>query len=187
MKEMKNCSEEAKLTFLKEVRRKKNTNITWALSKGWHSIGDCTPTRDQGQSEVKWSKRNFEAGQGVKQTAQTSLETVKASPGAQWVWLTLNSQGSRLNFWCSQGVKHEKLMGQDLDPGGGWECRPLCSVNPLLIQCLVAVLCSRKISQNKKLSNPAIFALQKYYGHAVEVAIGSIQVHVLSRDKKFTG
>ena len=96
--------------------------------RGWHCIGDCTPTHNRGQSEVKWSRRNFEAGQGVKQTAQASF---KASPGTQWAWLTLNSQGSRPNFWCRQGVKHENLMGQDLDPSRGWEYRSLCSVTPL--------------------------------------------------------
>ena len=32
-------------------------------------IGDCTPTRDRGQSEVKWSRRNFEAGQVVKRSS----------------------------------------------------------------------------------------------------------------------
>ena len=94
-------------------------------------IGDCTPTRDQGQSEVKQSRPNFEAGQAVKLTVEASLETVKASPGARWVWLMLNSQGSRPNFQFCQGVKHENLMGQDLDLGRGWEYRPLCSVTPL--------------------------------------------------------
>ena len=33
---------------------------------GGHCIGDCTPNRDRGQSEVKRSRRNFEAGQAVK-------------------------------------------------------------------------------------------------------------------------
>ena len=97
-------------------------------TRGWLCIGNCTLTHDQCQSEVKRSRRSFEAGQGVKQTARASLETVKAAPGAQWAWLMLNSQGSRLNFWCSQGVKHKNLMGQDLDLDRGWEYRPLCSV-----------------------------------------------------------
>ena len=41
------------------------------------------------------------------------------------------SQGSRPDFWCSQGVKHENLLGQDLDHGHGWKYRRLCSVPPL--------------------------------------------------------
>ena len=53
----------------------------------------------------------------VKQGIEGSLETVKASPSARWAWLMLDSQGSRPNFRCSQEVKHENLMGQDLDPG----------------------------------------------------------------------
>ena len=36
---------------------------------------------DRGQSEVKWSRPNFEAGQTIKQTVEASLEMVKASPG----------------------------------------------------------------------------------------------------------
>ena len=86
------------------------------------------------QSEVKRSRPNFEAGQAIKQAVEASLyglETVKASPGARWAWLMLNSQGSRPNFQCGQGVKHENLMSQDLDPGRGWEYRPLGSVTPL--------------------------------------------------------
>ena len=79
----------------------------------------CTPTRDRGQSEVKLSRPNFEGGQAVKQTVEASLETVKASPGAQWAWLMLNNHGSRPNFQCSQRVKNENLMDQDLDPGRG--------------------------------------------------------------------
>ena len=67
----------------------------------------------------------------VKQTAQASLEMVKASPGARWAWLMLNNQGSGPNFWCSQGVKRKNLMGQDLDPGHSWKDRWLCSVTPL--------------------------------------------------------
>ena len=55
----------------------------------------------------------------VKRSVETSLEMVKASPGARWAWLMPNSQGSRPNFQCGQGVKHENLMGQDLDPGRG--------------------------------------------------------------------
>ena len=38
-------------------------------------------------------------------------------------WLMLNSQGSRPDFRCGQGVKDEILMGQDLDPGCGWKYR----------------------------------------------------------------
>ena len=40
---------------------------------GGHPIGDCTPTRDRGQSEVKRSRRNFEAGQAVKLGMRQSL------------------------------------------------------------------------------------------------------------------
>ena len=31
----------------------------------------------------------------------------------------LDIEGSRPDFWCDQGVKHEILMGQDLDHGWG--------------------------------------------------------------------
>ena len=51
---------------------------------GGHCIGDCTPTRDRGQSEVKRSRRNFEAGQAVKLGIGGSLRTVKLSPGHRW-------------------------------------------------------------------------------------------------------
>ena len=88
-----------------------------------HYIGDCTPIRNRGQSEVKRSRRNFEAGQAVKVGTGGSLETVKGSPGDQWAWLMLDSQGSRPDFRCGQGVKHENLMGQDLDHGHGWKYR----------------------------------------------------------------
>ena len=101
-------------------------------TRGWHCIDDCTPTRDRGQSEVKRSRRNFEAGQAVKLGVGGSLRTVKVSPGDRWAWLMLDSQGSRPDFRCGQGVKHEKLLGQDLDPGRGWKYRRLCSVPPLI-------------------------------------------------------
>ena len=42
----------------------------------------------------------------------------------------LDSQESRPDFQCGQGVKHENLMGQDLDPGRRWKYRCLCSVPP---------------------------------------------------------
>ena len=92
--------------------------------------GNCTPTRNQGKSEVKWSRQNFETGQAVKIGIGGSLRTVKVSPGDRWAWLMLNSQGSRPDFWCGQGIKHEKLMDQDLEPGRGWKYRRLCSVPP---------------------------------------------------------
>ena len=66
-----------------------------------------TPTHDRGQSEVKRSRRNFEAGQVVKQGIGGSLRTVKVSPGNRCAWLMLNSQGSRPDIRCSQGVNHE--------------------------------------------------------------------------------
>ena len=50
-------------------------------ARGGHRIGDCPPTRDWGQSEVNWSKQNFEAGQEVKLGIGGSLRTVKVSPG----------------------------------------------------------------------------------------------------------
>ena len=46
--------------------------------KGEHYMGDCTPTRDRCQSEVKWSRQNFEVGQAVK---VGSLETVNDGRG----------------------------------------------------------------------------------------------------------
>ena len=58
-----------------------NKNYAYLLSRGGHCIGDCTPTRDRGQSEVKRSRRNFEAGQAVKLGIRGSLRTVKVSPG----------------------------------------------------------------------------------------------------------
>ena len=100
-------------------------------TRGGHRIGDCTPTRDRGQSEVKRSRRNFEAGQAVKLGIGGSLSTVKVSPSDRWAWLMLDSQGSRPEFRCGQGVKHGNLLGQDLDPGRGWKYRRLCSVTPL--------------------------------------------------------
>ena len=90
-------------------------------TRGGRCIGDCTPTRDRGQSEVKRSRRNFEAGQAVKLGIGGSLRTVKLSPGDRWAWLMLDSQGSRPDFRCSQGVKHENL----------YRYRRLCSVPPL--------------------------------------------------------
>ena len=85
---------------------------------------------DRGQSEVKRSRRNFEASEAVKLGIGGSLETVKVSPGDQWAWLMLDSQGSMPDFWCGQGVKHKNLTGQNLDPGRGWKHRHLYSVPP---------------------------------------------------------
>ena len=98
--------------------------ILYRLLREGHCIGNCTPTRDRGQSEVKRSRRNFEAGQAVKLGIGGSLRTVKVPPGNRWAWLMLNSQGPRPDFRCGQGVKHEILMGQ---PGRGWKymCPPL--------------------------------------------------------------
>ena len=48
------------------------------LTRGGHCIGDCTPTRDRGQSEVRRSRRNFGAGQAVKLGIGGSLRTVKS-------------------------------------------------------------------------------------------------------------
>ncbi len=69
---------------------------------GGHCIGDCTPTRDHGQSGVKRSRQNFEAGQAVKLGTGGSLRSVKVSPGDRWAWLMLDSQGSRPDFRCGQ-------------------------------------------------------------------------------------
>ena len=102
-----------------------------AKTRGGHYIGDCTPTRDRGRSEVKRSRQNFEAGQAVKVGIGDSLDTVKGSPGDRWAWLMLDSQGSRPDFWCGQGVKHKNSMGQDLDRGRRWKYRRLCSATPL--------------------------------------------------------
>ena len=55
-------------------------------------MGDCTPTCDRGQTEVKRSRQNFGAGQAVKVGFGSSLETVKGSPGNQWVWLIVKGQ-----------------------------------------------------------------------------------------------
>ena len=68
----------------------------------------------------------------VKLRTGSSLETVKSFPSARWAWLVLVGQGSRADFSCGQGVKHEKLDGQDFDPGRGWEYSRLCSVTPLI-------------------------------------------------------
>ena len=124
------CLFTTKLNFLKKILR---------CTRRWHCIGDCTPTHDWGQSEVKRSRPNLEPGQVVKQTVKANLEMVKTSPSAQWAWLMLtHSQGSRPNFQCGQGVNHENLTGQGLDPGCGWEYRPLCSVTPLMHHTLLA-------------------------------------------------
>ena len=48
---------------------------------GGHCISDCTPTRVRGQSEVKWSRRNFKAGQAVKIRIRGSIEMVKGLMG----------------------------------------------------------------------------------------------------------
>ena len=50
-------------------------------------IGNCAPTRDRGQSEMKWSRQNFEAGQVVKLGIRGQLRN---DYRAQWVWLTLD-------------------------------------------------------------------------------------------------
>ncbi len=56
-------------------------SVDMIIARGGHCIGDCTPTRDRGQSEVKRSRRNFEAGQAVKLGIGGSLRAVKVSPG----------------------------------------------------------------------------------------------------------
>ena len=72
------------------------------------------PSATGGQSEVKQSRQIFEAGQAVKVGIGGSLGTVKGSPGNRWAQLMLESQGSRPDFWCDQGVKHKNL---DVDHG----------------------------------------------------------------------
>ena len=81
---------------------------------GGHCIGDCTPTRDRGQSEVKRSRRNSEAGHLTSGQARNRGQLKNGqslSRRSMGVWLMLDSQGSRPDFWCSQGVKHENLLG----------------------------------------------------------------------------
>ena len=109
------------------------------MQGGGHCIDDCTPTRDRGQSEVKRSRRIFEAGQAVKLGIGGSLRTAKVSPGDRWAWLMLDGRGSRPDFRCGQGVKHENLLGQDLDRGRGWKYR-LCSIPPLQCTCTTQYL-----------------------------------------------
>ena len=87
-----------------------------SLQGGKHYTGDCTPTHDRGQSEVKRSRWNFEAGQAVKLGIRGSLSTVKVSPGNRWAWLMFDSQGSRPDFRRGPGVKYKNLLGQDRDP-----------------------------------------------------------------------
>ncbi len=82
-------------------------------------IDDCTPTCDWGQSEVKQARRNFEAGQAVKLGIRAILRTVKVSPADRWAWLMLDSQGSRPDFRCDQGVKHEICWVKILTPVAG--------------------------------------------------------------------
>ena len=41
-----------------------------------------------------------------------------------------DSQGSRPDFRYGQGVKHENLLGQDLDRSRGWKYRCLCNAPP---------------------------------------------------------
>ena len=98
--------------------------------KGGHYIGDRTPTHDWGQCEVKRSRWNFESGQAVKVGIRGSVDVVKGSPGNGWAWLMLDSQGSRPDFWCSQGVKHKNLIGQDLDRGRGCQSTGDYAVSP---------------------------------------------------------
>ena len=47
--------------------------------------GSTVSCYTRGQSEVKWSRRNFGVGQAVINGG--SLETVKGSPGNRWAWL----------------------------------------------------------------------------------------------------
>ena len=90
-----------------------------------HCIGNCTSTRDRGQSEVKRSRRNFEAGQAVKLGIGGSfISTVKVSPGDRWAWLMLDSQGSiKARFSVQSRGQAWNLLGQDLDPSSGWKYR----------------------------------------------------------------
>ena len=55
---------------------------------------------------------------------------VSSSLSAQWAWWLVVGQGSRPDFRCSQGVKHENLVGQDLDPGCKRDYRRLCNCPP---------------------------------------------------------
>ena len=76
---------------------------------------------------VKWSRRNFRAGPSSQAKNRGQLRN-----GQDHRSMGVVSTGwSRAGFSCGQGVKHEKLLGQDFDPGRGWEYSRLCSVTPL--------------------------------------------------------
>ena len=69
-------------------------------------------------------------GLGTKLHVRTSGQgeiIFEAGQLDRWAWLMLDT---RPDFRCSQGVKHENLVGQDLDRGRGWKYRRLCSVPP---------------------------------------------------------
>ena len=60
---------------------------------GGHCIGNCTPTCEGGQSEVKRSMRNIEADQAVKIGIWDSVRTVKVSRQSMGGDSTVNGQG----------------------------------------------------------------------------------------------
>ena len=75
----------------------------------------------------------FGAGQAVKVEFGGCLETVKSSPGDQLAWLILDSQGSRPDFRCSQGVMYENLMVKILTAVAGGSTGDYV-VSPLVIE-----------------------------------------------------
>ena len=104
------------------------------MSKGGYYIGlgDCTSTCDRSQSEVKWSRRNFGAGQTIKVGFGGSIEMVKGSTGDWWAWLIPDSQGSRPDFWCVKGSSTKIWWVKILTVvAGSYRSTGDCVVSPL--------------------------------------------------------
>ena len=106
------------------------------ITRGGSYIGACSPVCDRGQGEVKRSRWNLNL---VKLRIWGWFGAVKVSLSAQWAWWLVVGQGSRPDFRCSQGVKHENLVGQDLDPGRKRDYRHLCNCPP---SCIMPPRCS---------------------------------------------
>ena len=49
--------------------------------RGWHCIGDCTPTHNRGQSEVKWSRRNLKPVKGSNRQPRLASKPLQALSG----------------------------------------------------------------------------------------------------------
>ena len=100
-----------------QVREIVSYRLNNGLIKGGHRIGDCTPTRDRGQSEVKRSRRNFEAGQAVKlgiggQLNPFSHKKFTRSPSK----LSFGTGSTRLRLLRGNGTSH--AHNHDLCKGG---------------------------------------------------------------------